>query len=138
VIKTEIADRTLRRPGSKRARFQHAYGEGVLSLEALKARLAEIEEREDTARRELRNLKGRQERIADLERDRDTLLEDYVGRTLEALDSLASEQRHQVYKMLRLKVVANEDGSAALEADALPALTYSNRETLWSPSTRIP
>ena len=110
----------------------------MLSLEDLKARLAEIEELEDTARRELRNLKGGQERIAELERDRDTLLEDYVGRAPEALDSLASEQRHQVYKMLRLKVLANEDGSAALEADALPALTYSNRETLWSPSTRIP
>ena len=45
--------------GSKRARCQHAYGERVLSLEDLKARLAKIEELEDTARRELRNLTGK-------------------------------------------------------------------------------
>jgi flagellar motility protein MotE (MotC chaperone) len=68
----------------------------VLSPEDLKVRLAEIKELEDTARRELRNLKGRQEHIAELERDRDALLKEYVGRTLEALDSLTSEQRHQV------------------------------------------
>ena len=53
------------------------------------------------------------------------------------LNSLASKQRHQVYKMLRLKVLANEDESAELEADTLPALTCSNLETLWLPSTRI-
>src|SRR5215207_3463910 len=101
----------------KRSRFQHAYGEGVLSLEDLKARLADIEELENTARRELRSLKGRQERIAELERDRDALLREYARRTPEALNSLTSEQRHQVYKMLRLKVVVNEDGSATLSAD---------------------
>jgi 2-haloacid dehalogenase len=33
--------------------------------------------------------------------------------------------------MLRLKVVANENGSAMLSADALPALSCSNLETLW-------
>ncbi len=76
---------SLEEAGSKRARFQHAYGECVLSLEDLKkARLAKIEELENMARRELRNLKGRQERIAELERDRDSLLEDYVGRMPEA------------------------------------------------------
>jgi hypothetical protein len=42
--------------GSKRARFPARYGERVLSLEDLKARLAKIEDLEDTARRELRNL----------------------------------------------------------------------------------
>lgn len=39
---------SLEEPVSKRARFQHAYGEGVLALEDLKARLVEIEELEDT------------------------------------------------------------------------------------------
>jgi hypothetical protein len=110
----------------------------VLSLEDLKARLAEIEELEDIARRELWNLKGTQDRIAELERDRDTLLEYYVGSSPEALDSLTPEQKHQVYKMLRLRVVANEDSTAALDADALPTLACSNLETLWSSSTRIP
>jgi len=120
----------LEEAAAKRSRFQHAYGEGVINLEDLKVRLAEIEDSEGTAHRELRNLKSRQERIAELERDRDALLEEYVGRTPTALDSLTPEQRYQVYKLLKLKVTANKDGTATLEADVLPTLSCSNLETL--------
>jgi hypothetical protein len=125
----------LEEADTKRSRFQHAYAEGVMSLEDLGARLAELKELEKTARRELRNLQGWQERIAQLERDRDALLEDYASRSPEALHSLTSEERHHLYKMLRLRVVANEDGTAALDADALPSMSCSKLETLWSRST---
>jgi hypothetical protein len=46
-----------------------------------------------------------------LERDRDALLESYARMVPEELDRLNAEGRHQVYKMLRLKVVTNPDGS---------------------------
>lgn len=125
----------LEEAGTKRSRFQHAYAEGVMCLDDLGARLAELKELEETARRELRNLQGRQERIAQLQRDRDALLEDYASRSPEALDSLTSEQRHHLYKMLRLRLIANEDGTAALDADALPSMNCSKLENLWSRST---
>jgi hypothetical protein len=44
------------------------------------------------------------------ERDRDTLWESYARMVPEALDNLTSEERHQVYKMLWLKVLAYKDG----------------------------
>ena len=91
--------------GTKRSRFQHAYVEGIMSLDDLGARLAELKDLEETTRRELKNLHGRQERIAQLERDRDALLEDYARRSPEALHSLTSEQRHHLYKMLRLQLL---------------------------------
>jgi hypothetical protein len=106
-----------------------------MSLDDLGARLAELKELEETARRELRSLQGRQERIAQLEHDRGALLEDYASRSPEALASLTSEQRYHLYKMLRLRLIANEDGTAALDADALPSLSCSKVDTLWSRST---
>ena len=55
----------------------------------------------------------------------------------EALDYLTPEQRHHLYKMPRLRLAANEDGTAALDADALPVLKSSNLDTLCLRSTRI-
>jgi hypothetical protein len=62
-----------------------------------------------TAERELETLSERQERLAELERDRDTLMEHYAGVIREAHDSLSPEERHQLYRMLRLKVVSNAE-----------------------------
>ena len=50
-------------------------------------------------------------RLRDLERDKDVLLDHYAGLLPEALDGLAPEERHRVYKMLRLTVVARPDGT---------------------------
>jgi len=46
-----------------------------------------------------------------LKRDRDVLLERYAGVVPESLDALTPEERHQLYKMLRLEVVAHPDKS---------------------------
>jgi site-specific DNA recombinase len=89
---------------AKRARFQHAYAEGVVSLEDLSERLAELEDEKATAERELAALRGRVDRVRELERDRDTGLEGLIGDASEALDSMSPEQRHRFYKMLRVKV----------------------------------
>jgi hypothetical protein len=50
-------------------------------------------------------LRSRRERLEQLEHDADTLLEHYAGMVPEALEALTSEERHRVYKMLRLKVI---------------------------------
>jgi site-specific DNA recombinase len=127
--------RRLEEADNKRSRFQHAYAEGIISLEDLGSRLGKLKELEDTARRELRNLQSRQERMVQLKHDRDVLLEDYASQSPQALDYLTPEQRHHLYKMLRLRLIASEDGTAAPEADALPVLGGSKKDTLWSPST---
>ena len=70
-----------------------------------------------TAERELAILKDRRESIERLEHDKDLLLDHYAGMALEALDSLTPEERHQVYKMLRLKVIAHLSGDVELVGD---------------------
>ena len=66
---------------------------------------AALEETRKTARRELKALSRRRDKIEELERDKNALLESYAGMVPEALDALTLEERHRLYKMLRLRVV---------------------------------
>jgi site-specific DNA recombinase len=98
----------------KRARFQHAYAEDAITLDDLKARLAELEELRELAQRELEKLRHHEEEIAGLERDRDAVLESYAGASDEALDSLTPEQRHNLYRSLPIEVLAHADGTTEI------------------------
>jgi hypothetical protein len=95
----------------KRANLQDMAAEGLITFDELRAKLAAVEETRQTARRELAALESRIERLRDLERDLDALLENYAEMMPEALDVLQPEERHRVYKMLRLRAVAFPDGS---------------------------
>ena len=64
----------------------------------MRARLAALEDTRKTAKRELRALQHRTERLAQLERDRDSLLEGYAGVLHAAIDALESEERHWVHR----------------------------------------
>jgi hypothetical protein len=75
-----------------------------MSDDDLAEALSELEETCTTAERELKAIRGRKAALEELERDRDALLESYAGMMPEALDSLAPEERSQIYRMLRLKV----------------------------------
>jgi uncharacterized membrane protein len=84
---------------------------GHLTDEELDEALAELEDTRQTAEKELRAIRARREVLEALERDRDALLESYASMTPAALDALSPEERHQVYKMLRLTVEVSPDGS---------------------------
>jgi hypothetical protein len=88
---------------------------GHMSDDELDALLAELEDTRETAERELEALRGRREIIEQLERDRDALLEHYAAMVPEALDELTGEERHQVYRMLRLEVYVHPDGDLEIQ-----------------------
>jgi site-specific DNA recombinase len=89
----------------RRSSFQDMAAEGLISFNELRAKLAALEEICKTARRELETICRRREKVEELERDKNDLLEAYIGTVPEALDDLTPEERHHVYKMLRLRVV---------------------------------
>jgi site-specific DNA recombinase len=95
---------------SKRSRYQDMAAEGHITFDELGAKLRELEDQRSTAEEELDNLQVRRARLEDLERDRETLLEEYAGMLPEALDELTGEERHQVYRMLRLQVFVSPEG----------------------------
>ena len=84
---------------------------GVLADGELDEALAELEETREMAERELRAISARRETLEKLERDKEALLGHYARMTPDALDALEPEERHQVYKMLRLTVEVCADGS---------------------------
>jgi hypothetical protein len=88
----------------KRARFQEMAADGLIDFDELRARLAALEETCETARLELAALEGHREKLAELERDRNVLMESYAGMVLEALKALSPEERHHVYRLLKLRV----------------------------------
>jgi hypothetical protein len=83
----------------------------------VRARLAALEDTRKTAKRELRALQHRTERLAQLERDRDTLLESYASVVPEAIDGLDSVERHRVYRMIGTEAHLAPDGSFELSED---------------------
>jgi site-specific DNA recombinase len=89
---------------AKRVRFQHAYAEGIIGLDDLKARFAELGDIRTTAEREIAGLEGDLEHIRSLEQDRDAVLANLEAIAPETLNCLDAEERHRFYKMLRLRV----------------------------------
>jgi hypothetical protein len=63
-----------------------------------------VDEAREISERELAAARARGETLERLERDRDTLMESYVGMIGEGLEDLAPEERHRVYQLLRLGV----------------------------------
>jgi hypothetical protein len=98
----------------KRSGFQDMAAEGLITLEELRVKLNALEETRKVARTELDALASRSERIAAIERDAEAVIRDYAGLMPEALAALAPEERHHVYKMLRLKVLVYPDGAGEL------------------------
>jgi chromosome segregation ATPase len=103
--------------GRKRARYQEMAAERLIDFEELRARLAALEDTRKTAERELHALQHRTERLARLERDRDSLLESYAGVVPEAIDALDSVERHRVYRMIGMEAHLAPDGSFELSGD---------------------
>ena len=79
-----------------------------------------MEETRRTAERELKDLQRYRERVEQMEQDRDAVLEHYASLAPEALASLTSEERHHLYKMLRLKVWLVKSGDLEIEMAGVP------------------
>jgi hypothetical protein len=103
----------------KRARYQEMAAEDLMGFDELRARIAELDETKRTVDRELRALRGRQEQIRQLERDKEALLEDYAGMVPEALDELNAAERSRVYGMLRVEARVAPDGSLEVSGNVI-------------------
>jgi flagellar motility protein MotE (MotC chaperone) len=105
--------------GRKRARYQEMAAEGLIDFDELRARLAAVEDTRKTAEEELRALRRRTEHLAQLERDRDGLLETYAELVPEAIDALGPEERRRAYRMIGLEARLARDGSLEISGDVV-------------------
>ncbi|MDP9409238.1 MAG: recombinase zinc beta ribbon domain-containing protein, partial [Actinomycetota bacterium] len=115
----------------KRSRLQDMAAEGHITLDELGAKLRGLEEERKTAERELDGLRLRRTRLEELERDKAGLLAEYAEMVPEALEDLSADERHQVYRMLRLRVWVRPDGPIEVEG-VLREAVCTSADTSWS------
>jgi site-specific DNA recombinase len=107
------AETWLRKPSEadrKRSGFQDLAAEGLITIDELRRKLADLEGIRETVEKELEKLQHHQRHLEELERDKDAVLEAYAQMAPQALDVLTAEERHQLYKMLRVRVTTCADG----------------------------
>ncbi len=81
-----------------------------MTLEELRERLEELEDARRLAQAEIESLTDRQERVKELERDRDALLRQRASMIPNSLDNLPLEKRNELYRMLHLEVTPSNVG----------------------------
>ena len=101
----------LARVDRKRSAYQDQQAEGLITLNELRGKLAELSETRQAAERELAILANRRERIVELERSKEAVLEHYAAIAPQALDALTSGERRRLYGLLRLEGVLHPDGN---------------------------
>ena len=114
-----------------RRAYQDQQAAGLMSLEELRERLGDLEDTRRMARAELKAVNDRQERIRELERDRDALLEHMIGLAPEALDNLPLGERNELYRVLRLQVTPVSEGYAVCGA-------FCSSDPLQTPTATAP
>jgi hypothetical protein len=95
----------------KRSAYQDQQAEGLITLDELRTKLSDLEETRSVALAELEALRSRREQIERPEDDAHVLLKHFAWMVPKTLDNLTSEERHSIYRMLRLKAVVSADGS---------------------------
>jgi hypothetical protein len=90
--------------------------------------LDDLSQTRQTAERELAALQSRREASEQLELDKEAMLEHYARIAPEALDSLTPEERHRLYKMLRLEVLVRPDSSLEVSGLFGEAVSLSDSE----------
>jgi hypothetical protein len=110
----------------KRSRYQEMAAESLIDFDELRAKLVALDETRETAQRE--TLKVRREKLMGLESDRNALLKRCTISVPEALESLNAEERHRLYKMLRLRVTTRVDGTLEMRGVLSEGIEFGKAE----------
>jgi Recombinase zinc beta ribbon domain len=112
----------------KRSHYQEMAAEGLIDFDELRAKLVALDETREPAQRELETLKVRRRKLVSLVSDRNALLKRYAILVPEALEALNAEERHQLYKMLRLRVTTRNDGTLEMSGVLSEGIEFGKSE----------
>jgi hypothetical protein len=95
----------------KRERLLDLHLNGDITTEQFRVKSAELEEARLAANGQLEAARSRLARLKDLERSKEALISHYASLVPQALTELSSEEKNQTYKLMRLHVLAQRDGT---------------------------
>jgi hypothetical protein len=102
-----------------RAAYQDQQAAGLMTLEELGSKLAELEERRHSAERALADVRDAKVRIEALESERDALIAAYAERLPEDLECLTGEERNAEYRRFEIEVTPPaEPGDSSSDSSA--------------------
>jgi len=110
--------------------YQEQAAKGYMTFDEFGAALSDLEETRKSVERELQIVRSRLEHVKQLERDKDALRDDYFGIAPEALGSLMPEERHDFYKLVRLRVVIYPNCDLEFSWAGGEGLLFSTSETV--------
>jgi site-specific DNA recombinase len=119
--------RKLEECAERRGQRLHQHEQGHITDAELGEALDTIAGERRVAESELAKLRNLRAEVADLEEDKQALLDSYAAIMPEALDALTPEERHKTYRMLRLAVVARPGGE--LEVSGVLQAVVSNPDS---------
>jgi hypothetical protein len=99
----------------QRAKYQEMAAEELITFEELRERLEGLEEAKKMAQGELESISLHRQHLEELERSADDLVRHYAAIVPESLDAISPEEKHQIYKTLRMKVLVNMERTVAVE-----------------------
>jgi site-specific DNA recombinase len=105
---------------SRRSRYQEMAAAKLIDFDELRERLGGLEDERKDTERALQATQRRAEHLEHLEQNRNVLLQEYAGAVPEVLDALAPEERHRVYRIMRLRVVLAPSGDLEISGDVMP------------------
>src|SRR5215210_1862898 len=120
----------------KRGGYLDFAAEGIMDRVELRAKLARLQEDRETAEREIAAIEGRREWLEQMEHNRDAVMEHYAGTVPDSLDDLSPEERHRIYRMLRLEVLAYPDKSLEVSGAILAGRGEGQGEGPWRETRR--
>jgi len=106
-----------------RSAYQDQQAAGFMTLQELGAKLEELDNGRREAERELMALRSHQQRVENLEKDRDALLQSMSEMVPGDLENLDGEEKNKLYQMLRLEVTPSEEGYEVSGAFCTSGLT---------------
>jgi hypothetical protein len=89
--------------------------EELITFEELRERLEGVEEAKKIAQGELESISLHRQRLEELELSAEDLVRQYAAIVPESLDGISPEEKHQIYKTLKMKVLVNVEGTVAVE-----------------------
>ena len=100
---------------TKTERLLDLYLDSGLERTLYEEKMASLMAQEKNAREEVDRLKARRRVVEDAQRDMEALIESYAEAVPDDLEALTPEERHEIYRMLGLRVRPDKTGAVEIE-----------------------
>jgi site-specific DNA recombinase len=113
----------------KRAAYQDQQATGLMTIDELGSKLAQLDERKTTAQRELERLDERRRRVDELEATKRTLLCTFAdGLLYDGIRWLTPEVRRHTYEAMKLRITVTTEGKPRIRCNVDQNVVRLTRE----------